>query len=397
MNNIAEFVQKYKDHHWFILAPIILSVAAIIISINVVSQNTDLFSFARGQKSTSIRPNKQFTINAGETAQLNCKGGRLGAQRTSESQLLATCKDEGGTRSPVPGTSQPPNPSPSGNIPVSPPPYVTPPSGGTGAFDGPTPFGPFHYGDSSTSAFSSAQSPAYNGSFMHFANKGASFAVPLLDAARANGVKVMASMGQSDPCSYWDGSTFNTTQLVADISALLPTLKNYYPDTVQGIQILNEPHNPSRCTVVPVRSLYDAAKQIRTAMAANGMAGALFGYNTPATFIEGGLTAAESQDGTIDMAFIQWHNGKGAVTSWATNEKAAASRMSAGGHKFWLTYSTNADANGSDTASSLTALKWMCEQSDAVQVWWWSWNGAAAFKALPLADVQAVRTICDAH
>ena len=277
------------------------------------------------------------------------------------------------------------------------------------------PFGPFHFGENKAgNDYADPLTSAFSGSFIYLDNGSSSQADTLLKAAKDNGHRIVVSTGKSYPCTYWNGSTFNSTLFVSDTAALLPTVVKYWPATVVGLQLLNEPHDPQpECKPgIPVKYLYDSVKQIRSYLSSNyesshpGISKMYIGFDAPPTYFEDGLkgdSARSSTDGTINLAMIQWTPRKGGgatatekAIAWAAPQKAAAARMG-----MRLNYSVN--TRDASLAETLEVNKWECQQTDALEVWWYNWSDKGGTNAVShgfegtLADWQTVRDICSQH
>ncbi len=275
------------------------------------------------------------------------------------------------------------------------------------------PYGPFHFGENKGgNDYADPLAGAFNGSFVYLDNATSPQADLLLKTAKDNSRRIIASTGKSYPCTYWNGSAFNTALFVSDTEALLPTVVKYWPNTVIGLQLLNEPHDPQpECKPgIPVKYLYDAVKQIRSYLAKNydsshpGVSQMYIGFDAPPTYFEDGLkgdATRSSTDGTINMAMIQWTPRKGTgstptqqAINWAAPQKAAAARM---GMK--INYSVN--TRDASLAETIEVNKWECQQSDALEVWWYNWSDKGGTRAVSHAfegsfsDFQAIRNVCN--
>jgi hypothetical protein len=232
-----------------------------------------------------------------------------------------------------------------------------------------TPFGPFHFGDKDTNDYIHTLAPAFNGSFVDLGTKSPAAVEPFLQAARDDNFKIVVNIANSYPCAYWDGVNFDKDSLVSDAANLIPKIVEYFPDTVIGVMLLNEPHDPQTdCQPgIPSNHLYNAAREIRAEFAKHGAGDIYLGFGSHPIYIESGLSTAQSTDGTINLSFVQWHPGKGSIESWAAPQQAAAARM---GHK--LLYSVNTRSTSEEEV--LAANTWQCQQTDALSVWWYSWG-----------------------
>jgi hypothetical protein len=220
----------------------------------------------------------------------------------------------------------------------------------------------------------------------------------LLQGARDRGQKIIINIANSYPCNYWDGHTFNHELFVSDVTSRVDTVAPFYPDTVIGLMLLNEPHDPQEeCQPgIPSIELYNATRDIRAAFAEAGVGDILLGFCAPPTYIESGLSPSQASDGTITLSFLQWTPIRGEFDEWAEPAQAAAARMSAGGFRHWLIYSVNSEFASDQEVLDMNT--WACQQEDAVQVWWYNWGDETGPKVtIPLARFLEVRAVCNAN
>ncbi len=259
------------------------------------------------------------------------------------------------------------------------------------------PYGAMHFGDE-LADYSHPKAPAFNGGFVDFYNKSDLAIETLLQAAQDDGQTIIINVTDSYPCEYWDGSTFEHDYFVGDVTAKVDNVAPFYPDTVVGLMLLNEPHDPQpECQPgIPAINLYNAAKEIRAAFANAGAGDILIGFGAPADYFESGLSPAQAQDGTINFSWASWISSRGDFDVWAAPVQAAAASMSAGGSKHWIVYSVNSFQASDQEVLDMNT--WACQQDDALQVWWYSWTDPDGPKTtISLSNFLAVREICDGN
>ncbi len=256
------------------------------------------------------------------------------------------------------------------------------------------PYGPFHFGEE-VADYDHPKALAFNSGFVDLGLKSDIAIDILLSEARDHDYRLIVNIGQSYPCVYWDGQTFDGAAFVNEVLGRADNIAPFYPDTVVGIILLNEPHDPQpECQPgIPPQYLYNAAQQIRAGLAAYGMEDIYLGFGSPPNFIEEGLSEAQARDGTINLSFAQWSDSID-FNAWVDIVQGAASRMSEGGHPHKIVYSINSLKFTSQELIDFNM--WACVQGDAFTVTWWHWNLIDGPKdQISLSQFQSVRDVCD--
>jgi hypothetical protein len=211
------------------------------------------------------------------------------------------------------------------------------------------PYGPFHNSDFNRDFFDGAiiAGNAWN-------------ALPTI---RSQGYRVFASTGDSNPCSYMPGGpeTFDSEALLSAIVAKCPQILEYAADdTLLGLLMLNEPHDPKDCPDVPVYKLEQVAAGFWAAFPELSPADFYFGFGAPPTYYEdgGGIPSA-------NLAFYQYSINDGPIEDNARPQQQSAARQ---GLK--LIYSANLYYLG--VAGTVAANIWECQQTDGVMVSLWT-------------------------
>jgi len=259
------------------------------------------------------------------------------------------------------------------------------------------PYGAMHFGDE-LADYSHPAAPAFNGGFVDLYNKSDLAIQMLLEAARDDGQTIVINVTDSYPCEYWDGSIFEHDHFVGDVTDKVDNIAPFYPDTVIGLMLLNEPHDPQPECLPPIPAihLYNAARDIRAAFANAGAGDILIGFGAPPDYFANGLPPAQAQDGTINFSWASWISSRGDFDAWAAPVQAAAASMSAGGSKHWIVYSVNSYQASDQEVLDMNT--WACQQDDALQVWWYNWTDPGGPKAtISLNEFLAVREICDGN
>ncbi len=274
-------------------------------------------------------------------------------------------------------------------------PYVSK-SESASAPEGGIPYGPIRFGMDSND-YDHPKAVAFNGASIHL-GEASPAQEEILQAARDHALRIVVSLADTNPCTYWDGSNFDHDSFVGDVLNHVETVAGYYPDTVIGVLLLNEPHDPlPECEPeIPPIYLYNAAKDIRAAFAEEGAGDIPLGFWARPLYIERGLSDSQARDGTITLSFLQWRSGKDPFDLWAAEHKAAAARMSEDGFRHWIVYSVNCE--GTSDQEVIQMNTWACGQDDAFEVQWHNWRLSDGPKdTIPLAHFLAVRAVCDAN
>lgn len=321
----------------------------------------------------------------------NVNGQDYGVWRASygtELEPTPTPTPRVSTPTPLPNATNTPTPRTSTPTPVPPTPTPTPTPNSSGGL----PVGPFHFGDRVTDydyvKDGVVAGTVFTGGFLSVDLRTTTEAADgLLKAAREHGNKIIMNVAYPDPCSYWDGAVLNQTQMVSDVNKFLPTIASYQ-DIVLGIMLLNEPHDPTRCTAVPASSLYGAAAAIRAEFGKYGIpADFPLGFGAPPEYFSG-----VAGDGVINLVNAQYAPKKGTISSYVSGQQATAASL---GIKLYLT--VNAVQDGTNTAAD---MKYMCDNVDknrVLMVGYWSWNQEGGNQTQPLNDFVAVKEACEAR
>jgi len=281
---------------------------------------------------------------------------------------------------------------------------LTPTPGQSGC----VPYGPIVFGMFPQADYNSETLEAFSGGSLSLFSTGNPR--ELLNAAREKGLRMMVTIGDTDPCRYWNSSTFTFDYdlFMRDVSQDIPLVAEYL-DVVVGISLLNEPHwinHPtSSCnTGIPPKYLYNLVKRVRTAFAEAGVTDPhfLIGVNVHPQYVDnsmgfpsyveppggGQLTQAEKTDGTMNLLWLQYNPVRDGpvenMDNWARRDKSLAQMMGAK-----LIYSANAVTTGAQLPA---ANSWMCRQGDAAFVTYWMWGK----QTVPLSSLVSVRQICEA-
>ncbi|OGM14274.1 hypothetical protein A3A76_00270 [Candidatus Woesebacteria bacterium RIFCSPLOWO2_01_FULL_39_23] len=347
---------------------------------NLDEGDSRLFVRCSGRTDLTTRPKggrNIYILTQEESGYLICDNGTFTLNWASDSRSLeALCS----SISILPTLTPTPTPKPTSTPALTLSPTPEPVTDGV-------PFAPFHFGESAgdynVMRNGVRAGDLFTGAFMSIGSNSAITTVEsLFAAAKAEGSKVIASPSVSDPCYYWDGATFNQSQFVTDIKRILPSIVKY-KDTVIGIMVLNEPHDPTRCVKIPASTLYNVAKAVRAEFVPNGLASNFpFGYGVHPSYF---LTVAN--DGTINFANAQYTPKKGTVQSFVTSQQADATTT---GMKLYFTVNATQDLN---LASD---LKYMCDNLDksrVLMVGYWTWGNTA----VDFSTLLAARDSCKAR
>lgn len=298
---------------------------------------------------------------------------------------------------PRPGTGSPTTTSVSPtSAAVSPVPSGSPTTSGKGI-----PFGPFHFGervaDYDVVKDGVSAGDVFTGGFASLGKQTPAGADAILAAAAKNNYGMIVNLGVADPCNYWDGATFDSGGLLGDVAKMVPTLEKYYPATVRGILLLNEPHNPrpvdqGGCVAIPPATLYSVAKMLRegdgktAGLNSTKLAGIPLGYGVHATYFDGKI----SGDGTITLANPQYAPGRGGTASqFMASQEAVARKL---GMKLYAT--VNANKSGDSLDDYLLEVCRTVDPAIVIEVGYWTWTVDGGNQSVPLTSLTAVRDAC---
>ena len=256
---------------------------------------------------------------------------------------------------------------------------------------GPIPFGPFHFGERASDydyvKDSVKAGDIFTGGFISLDPRNTVPEVEsILTTARNQGKKVIVNLAKSDPCYYWNSSTFNQTQFLSDVGVFVPTLSKY-KDVVIGILLLNEPHNPDRgCTPVPPLELYNVAKLIRTTLLANVFSPSfLLGFGSHPAYFN-----SVPVDGTINFSNTQYAPQKGTIQEFLTSQETAASSV-----RQRLYFTVNALSDGINLDDDLLYICQNIHRGRVAMVGYWTWNTTGGNQTIPLSDLAKVKDACN--
>lgn len=180
-----------------------------------------------------------------------------------------------------------------------------------------------------------------------------------LPAIQAAGYKVFGVAANSNPCSHVFNNVFDVNEFINEIVARKSTILQYYNSgTLLGLLELNEPHNPTNCSPIPVLKLEEAAQAFWAAFPEVNKDNFLFGYWTPPTYIEAGGGAP-----AVNLTAAQYGLGKGTVEEFTASQLGSANRQN-------MKLVLSANLNQLGLTDTLAANAWECTQDTPLVTFW---------------------------